>query len=105
MHQAASGRAAAFDHVDTWIFDLDNTLYPHHLDLWPQVNSRIVEFIAAFLTVDPATAVRIQQDYATRYGTSLRGLMTEHGLEANAFLSFVHAIDHSPLQPDPELGA
>src|SRR5205085_7096852 len=40
-----------------------------------------------------------------RYGTTMRGLMTEHGLDPDDFLEFVHAIDHSPLQPDAVLGA
>ena len=75
----------AFAHVETWVFDLDNTLYPHHLNLWQQVDERI-------------------RDYR-RYGTSMRGLMTEHGMKPDDFLDFVHQIDHSPLTPNAALGA
>src|SRR5262249_39296119 len=50
-------------------------------------------------------AFRVQKDYYRRYGTSMRGLMIEHGLDPDEFLTFVHAIDHSPLEPNPELGA
>jgi putative hydrolase of the HAD superfamily len=94
-----------FSHVDTWVFDLDNTLYPHHLNLWQQVDERIREFVAKFLDVGREEAFRVQKDYYRRYGTTMRGLMTEHGLNPDDFLDFVHEIDHSPLTPNPTLGA
>lgn len=94
-----------FGHINTWVFDLDNTLYPHHLNLWQQVDERIHAFIADYLNLSPEDAFRVQKDYYRRYGTSMRGLMTEHGLDPDDFLEFVHAIDHSPLVPNPALGA
>jgi putative hydrolase of the HAD superfamily len=94
-----------FGHVETWVFDLDNTLYPHHLNLWQQVDERIRAFIADYLKVEPDEAFRIQKDYYKRYGTTMRGLMTEHGLDPDIYLDFVHRIDHSPLEPNPALGA
>jgi putative hydrolase of the HAD superfamily len=93
-----------FSHVDTWVFDLDNTLYPHHLNLWQQVDDRIRGFIADFLKVTPEDAFRIQKDYYKRYGTSMRGLMAEHNLTPDDYLDYVHKIDHSPLLPNPALG-
>ncbi len=95
----------AFDHVDTWVFDLDNTLYPHHVNLWQQVDARIGEFVAGWLKVSAAEARRIQKDYYRRYGTTMRGMMTEHGVHADDFLAYVHRIDHSPLEPNPAMGA
>jgi putative hydrolase of the HAD superfamily len=94
-----------FEHIDTWVFDLDNTLYPHDVNLWQQIDVRIRDFIADFLGLSPQQAFRVQKDYYRRYGTSMRGLMIEHGLEPETFLNFVHAIDHSPLLPNPALGA
>lgn len=94
-----------FDHVETWVFDLDNTLYPHHLNLWQQVDVRIREFVAQYLNVAQDEAFRIQKDYYKRYGTTMRGLMIEHNLNSDDFLDFVHHIDHSPLEPNPQLGA
>jgi putative hydrolase of the HAD superfamily len=94
-----------FAHVETWVFDLDNTLYPHHLNLWQQVDVRIRDYIARFLAVTHDEAFRVQKDLYRRYGTSMRGLMTEHGMEPDDFLDFVHQIDHSPLEPNPALGA
>ncbi|MFT3939480.1 pyrimidine 5'-nucleotidase [Rhodopseudomonas sp.] len=93
-----------FDHVETWVFDLDNTLYPHHLNLWQQVDARIRDFVADWLKVSPEEAFRIQKDYYKRYGTTMRGMMTEHGVHADDYLAYVHAIDHSPLLPNPAMG-
>src|SRR6202045_769747 len=95
----------SFAHVHTWVFDLDNTLYPHHVNLWQQVDKRIGEFVAAWLKVSPQEARRIQKDYYLRYGTTMRGMMTEHGVHADDYLAYVHQIDHSPLQPNPAMGA
>ncbi|MFL9823695.1 pyrimidine 5'-nucleotidase [Rhodoplanes sp. SY1] len=105
---SAAETAAAtrsFDHVETWVFDLDNTLYPHHLNLWQQVDVRIRDYIARFLAVTHDEAFRVQKDYYKRFGTSMRGLMIEHGMKADDFLAYVHEIDHSPLEPNPALGA
>jgi putative hydrolase of the HAD superfamily len=94
-----------FARVDTWVFDLDNTLYPHHVNLWQQVDARIGQFVANWLNVSPEEARRIQKDYYRRYGTTMRGMMTEHGVRADDFLAYVHEIDHSPLEPNPAMGA
>jgi putative hydrolase of the HAD superfamily len=94
-----------FTGIDTWVFDLDNTLYPHHVNLWQQVDQRIGEFVGAHLKVSAEEARRIQKDYYRRYGTTMRGMMTEHGVRADDFLAYVHQIDHSPLQPNPAMGA
>src|ERR1700726_134155 len=95
----------AFDHIDTWVFDLDNTLYPHHVNLWQQVDVRIGEFVSAYLGVSAEQARVIQKDYYRPYGPTMRGMMTEHGVHADDYLAYVHKIDHSPLQPNPAMGA
>jgi putative hydrolase of the HAD superfamily len=94
----------SFGHVETWVFDLDNTLYPHHVNLWQQVDVRIRDFVADWLKVTPDDAFKIQKDYYKRYGTTMRGMMTEHGVSADDYLAYVHAIDHSPLEPNPAMG-
>jgi putative hydrolase of the HAD superfamily len=98
-------KGRGFAAVETWVFDLDNTLYPHHLNLWQQVDGKIRDYIAGFLQITHDEAFKLQKDYYKRYGTSMRGLMTEHGMKPDDYLDFVHQIDHSPLQPAPELGA
>ncbi len=105
MSDASRPAPRGFGSVETWVFDLDNTLYPHHLNLWQQVDVRIRDYIADFLKVPHEQAFKIQKDYYKRYGTTMRGLMTEHGLEPDDYLDFVHKIDHSPLEPNPALGA
>ena len=93
-----------FGQVETWVFDLDNTLYPHHLNLWQQVDDRIRSYVSEFLKVSKDEAFRVQKDYYKRYGTTMRGLMAEHGLHPDDYLDYVHQIDHSPLTPNPALG-
>src|SRR5207302_1722991 len=105
MDSPSRRQRRTFDHVDTWVFDLDNTLYPHHLNLWQQVDERIRDYIARYLKVTQEEAFRLQKDYYKRYGTSMRGLMTEHGMKPDDFLDLVHQIDHSPLTPNAALGA
>jgi putative hydrolase of the HAD superfamily len=94
----------SFTHVDTWVFDLDNTLYPHHVNLWQQVDARIGEFVCNWLQVGPEEARKIQKDYYQRFGTTMRGMMTLHGVRADDYLAYVHKIDHSPLEPNPVMG-
>jgi putative hydrolase of the HAD superfamily len=105
VRQASATKPRGFAQVETWVFDLDNTLYPHHLNLWQQVDERIRSYIADFLKIPPEAAFRLQKDYYKRYGTTMRGLMTEHGLHPDDYLDYVHRIDHSPLTPDAALGA
>ncbi len=93
-----------FASVETWVFDLDNTLYPHHL-LWQQVDDRIRQYVSDFLRITAEEAFKVQKDYYKRYGTTMRGLMTEHGVDPDDYLEFVHKIDHSPLEANPALGA
>jgi putative hydrolase of the HAD superfamily len=94
-----------FAHVETWVFDLDNTLYPHHLNLWQQVDERIRDYVAKFLGISHDDAFRKQKDFYRRYGTTMRGMMVEHGMKPDDFLDYVHQIDHSPIAPNPALGA
>jgi putative hydrolase of the HAD superfamily len=106
MTDRSPGKSArSFAHIDTWVFDLDNTLYPRHINLWQQVDVRIRDYVARFLEKPPADAYEIQKELYKRYGTTMRGMMTEYGMDAFDYLAYVHDIDHSPLEPDPALGA
>jgi putative hydrolase of the HAD superfamily len=105
MNSPARPAPRAFGQIETWVFDLDNTLYPHHVNLWQQVDARIRDYIADFLKIAHADAFRLQKDYYKRYGTTLRGMMIEHGMKPDDFLDYVHQIDYSPLEPNAVLGA
>ena len=89
--------------AETWVFDLDNTLYSPRYDLFELVDERIAGFIVAALGLDAVEARRIQKDYFRRYGTTLRGLMLDHAVDPKAFLDFVHAVDVTRVPPNPGL--
>ena len=99
------GVAARFAHVDTWVFDLDNTLYPADSDLWPKIDARITHFIAELFGIDGLSSRALQKYYYKQYGTTLNGLMLEHEIDPAKFLAFVHDIDRSSLAPDHSLAA
>lgn len=90
----------AFDHVETWIFDLDNTLYPPSCGVFAQIDERMMTFIAGRFGLEPAEARALQKNYYRQYGTSLRGLMDEHGIDPHEFMDFVHDISRERLIPD-----
>ena len=100
---AASMTSPDFSHIETWVFDLDNTLYPSRCNLFAQVDERMGAFISEFLKVDLAEARRIQKLYYVEHGTTLNGLMHKHDIDPDHFLNTVHAIDYSPVAPHPDL--
>lgn len=91
------------DDADTWIFDLDNTLYPATCNLFDQVDKKMGAFISAYLDIDPAEARVIQKRYFREHGTTLNGMMTHHGMDPAEFLAYVHDIDYSPVQRNEDL--
>jgi putative hydrolase of the HAD superfamily len=95
--------APELSHVDAWVFDLDNTLYPAECNLFAQVDVRIGDYIARALDIPHDEARRMQKGFFRAYGTTMRGLMTEYGVDPDDFLDYVHAIDHSPVPPSPAL--
>ena len=88
---------------ETWVFDLDNTLYPASSSLFPQIHKRMGLYIAQALKVDAATADALQRKYYREHGTTLRGLMLTHQIEPDEFLSYVHEIDCTVLPAAPQL--
>ena len=92
-----------FADVDTWVFDLDNTLYPASCRLFDQIDVKMGNFVAKLLNVEYDEAKRRQKEMFYKYGTTLRGLMTEHGITPDDFLDYVHDIDHSPVPPNQAL--
>ena len=93
------------DHVATWVFDLDETLYPPATPLFPQIERRMGRWIVDLLGVTEAEADRLRHSWWERHGTTLAGLMEEHGIDPDPFLRDVHDVDLSVLDPDPRLRA
>lgn len=99
----APAAAPDFRHIDTWIFDLDNTLYPASCDLFSQIDTRMRQYLAAYFGCSEEDARRIQKDYYRDHGTTLSGMMKMHAMEPGPYLSFVHDIDLTVVDPNPRL--
>ncbi len=95
---------AEFAHVRDWVFDLDNTLYPHHVDLFAQIDVNMTGYVAALLGLSREDARVLQKRYYQDHGTTLKGLMIHHGIDPADFLEKAHAIDYGVLTPDLALG-
>src|SRR5690554_4481802 len=95
---------ANFAHIRSWIFDLDNTLYPRGTDLFSQIDVRMTAYVAELLRLPHDEARKVQKDLYRDHGTTLRGLMDLYQVDPDDFLQKVHDIDYSWLEPDPGLG-
>ncbi|KGJ06072.1 putative hydrolase of the HAD superfamily [Paracoccus halophilus] len=95
----------AFRHVTTWVFDLDNTLYPPEIRLFAQIERRMTSYVMRELRVTETEASRLRDHYWREHGTTLSGLMAEHGVDPAPYLREVHDIDFSVLRPSPRLAA
>ena len=89
--------------ITHWVFDLDNTLYPAESPVFQQIDQRMGEYIAALLDLSFSDAHRLQKQYFRTFGTTLCGLMSEHQVDPTAYLDYVHDIDFTVLDADPEL--
>jgi putative hydrolase of the HAD superfamily len=95
---------ARFAHVRDWVFDLDNTLYPHHSNLFSQIDVKMTSYVSDLLRLPREEARKLQKELYLQYGTTLAGLMARHAIDSDDFLQKVHDIDYSWLAPDPALG-
>ena len=91
--------------IETWIFDLDNTLYPSSCRLFDQIHARMTGFIADRLGLSREGALLVQKTYFREHGTTMRGLMTVNRIDPEDFLAYVHEIDLACVPPDPALVA
>ena len=94
---------APFAHIDTWIFDLDLTLYGPEANIMAQVRHRIALFVEKHFNIGSDEAHKIRHTYWKKYGTTLGGLMAEHKVDPSGYLDFVHDVDMGLLRPDPDL--
>jgi putative hydrolase of the HAD superfamily len=91
--------------VRNWIFDLDNTLYPASANLFAQIDARIGAYVANRFAVDAAEAHRIQKGYFHAHGTTLAGLMAEHGVDPHEYLAKVHDVELDVIEENAPLAA
>ena len=92
-------------HVDVWLFDLDNTLYPPEAEFMGLIERRMTAFVARETGLAPEAALALQKRYLHEHGTTLAGLMAHHGVDPQRFLDEVHDVSLDGLTPDPALGA
>lgn len=92
-----------FANIDTWIFDLDLTLYGPEANIMAQVRDRIALFVEKHFNIGSDEAHKIRHTYWKKYGTTLGGLMAEHKVDPNGYLDFVHDVDMDLLRPDGDL--
>jgi putative hydrolase of the HAD superfamily len=89
--------------INTWIFDLDNTLYSADSGIFQQVHTLMGKFVSAHLNIDIKKATELQRKYYRQHGTTLRGLMDNHNVDPDHFLSEVHQLDYSIVGPNFKL--
>lgn len=95
----------AFTHVDYWVFDLDNTLYPPQARLFDQIERLMATYVMRELNVDAQTAHDLRKKYWKDYGTTLAGLMHVHNIDPDPYLHEVHQLDLSNIVAVPDLRA
>ncbi len=95
----------AFLHIETWVFDLDNTLYPPEARLFDQIERKMTDYVMTALGVEREHADHLRGHYWRNHGTTLAGLMAEHGLDPEPYLAAVHDIDLTHIAPSVELAA
>ena len=88
-------------HIDSWVFDLDNTLYDADSHVFVEIGARMTDFVAEKLKLPREEAEKKRKHFYKTYGTTLRGLMSEHGVEPDYFLKHVHDIDISVVPQCP----
>lgn len=96
--------AASFSGVSEWVFDLDNTLYPRHCDLFAQIDWKMTDYVAKLLDKPKDEARILQKELYREFGTTLAGLMKRYHVDPHDFLEAVHDIDYSSVTPNPVLG-
>ena len=89
--------------IKYWLVDLDNTLYSGKTRVFEQVEKRMSKYVSDKLNISIDKAKKIQKNYFHQYNTTLNGMIKNHKIDADDFLDFVHDIDISFLNKDPQL--
>lgn len=92
-------------HIDAWIFDLDNTLYPASAALFAQIDRRMTDYIERLTGLPHDEARSLQKGWFHSHGTTLAGLMVAHGVDPHEFLAYVHDIEMDVLEENAPLAA
>jgi len=90
-------------HIENWVFDLDNTLYPPECGLYQHMDARIRRFVARALDLPEDEAHKVQKGYFRSHGTTLAGMMADHGTDPHEYLEDVHQFSLEALAAAPRL--
>jgi putative hydrolase of the HAD superfamily len=93
----------SFGDVNAWVFDLDNTLYPRGSQIYDLIGARMTDYVGRVAGLEPEAALELQERYFDIYGATLAGLIRHHCIDGREFLDYVHDVDLSCVDPDPEL--
>ena len=95
--------SADLRHIDTWLFDLDDTLYPPEVGYLKLVEAKILAYFVRLTGLPPDQAWALQKKYLNDYGTAVPGLVQHHGVDPHDFMADVHDVPTDSLTPDPAL--
>ena len=90
-------------HIDTWLFDLDNTLYPAESGFMAEVVDRMTDFVEKVTGLPRDEAFKLQKGYLAEHGLTLKGMMLNHGVDPNDFHAIFHDLSLECLARDPDL--
>ena len=90
-------------HIENWVFDLDNTLYPAGCGLYQYMDARIRRFVSRALNLPEDEAHKVQKGYFRSHGTTLAGMMANHGTDPHEYLEDVHQFPLEALADAPRL--
>lgn len=95
--------SADLRHVDTWLFDLDNTLYPAESGFMAEIVVRMTDFVEKVTGLPRDEAFRLQKAYLAEHGLTLKGMMLNHGVDPADFHAIFHDMSLEALAHDPDL--
>ncbi len=58
---------ARFAHVTDWVFDLDNTLYPHHSNLFSQIDVKMTAYVSELLSLSREDVLAFYQGRVVKW--------------------------------------
>ena len=103
MNQKNKNSSLNLNKINSWIFDLDNTLYHPSLKIFEEIDSRMQKFISLRLGIGLKEAWTLQKKYFRKYGATLKGLMKFHQIDPKQFLDYVQKINLEKIKVNPEL--
>jgi putative hydrolase of the HAD superfamily len=94
---------ADLSHIDTWLFDLDNTLYPLESGLGVDISERITTYVERLTGLPRDEARALQKRYLDQHGLTLKGLMLNHDVDPDHYHAMFADVSLEALARDHQL--